>query len=77
MEHAVRKSYVIWTTIWIITFKTIINVQEKWNIDIKTKIIERKSKNIIWVWVRMLSEKLLKNNCINIISLLGILVGAE
>jgi len=44
------------------------NLQRKWGIDTKTKAIERKNKNLMWIWERKLSQKLLKNSCTNNIS---------
>jgi len=42
-------SCVIWTAIYMITFETTKILQRKWDIDTKTKAIERESKNIMWV----------------------------
>ena len=38
--------------------------------DTETKAIERESKNVMWVWKRKLSQKLLENCSTNIISLI-------
>jgi len=53
-------SCVIWTSIYVTTFVTTKILQRKWDIDTKTKAIERGSKKIIWVWERKLSQKLSK-----------------
>ena len=50
---------------------TTINLQRKKGIDTKTKIIERESKKIMWVWKIKLLQKFSKNGCTNIISLLN------
>ena len=49
-------------------FGTIINLQRKLDIDAETEVIERESKNMMWVWKRKLSQKLLQNDYINIVS---------
>jgi len=49
-------SCVIWTIICITTYETTIDSQRKWDINIKTKTIERGNKNIMWVWKIKLSQ---------------------
>lgn len=41
----------------MIIFETTINLQRKWDIDTKTKIIKRECKNIIWIWVKNHTHK--------------------
>ena len=51
---------------------TTTNLQRKVDSDTKTKVIEKESKKIMWVWEIKLSYRLSQNRCQNIISLFEI-----
>jgi len=56
VEKWVLLALLIWTIMYMTTFETTKLLQRKRGIDTKTKVIERKSKNIMWVWERKLSQ---------------------